>query len=182
MANQRKQPLRHHHYPTNEAEYEAGLAETEAEYQAKLAATEEKYEDEIEEVEESAKKQAQRYILWGSLSVIVNITMFYIFYNMLGIEYQLANFMAWVLSVQCAFWVDRILVFKHQSAHPVREMGTFYGTRVVTYVLESLILWLGISVLGVHGVITKIVGHGLAVVGNFFFSKLVVFRNKKPNA
>ncbi|VDG20220.1 GtrA family protein [Lactiplantibacillus mudanjiangensis] len=178
MDKQDKSVLRHDHYPANAAEYEAELTETETEYEAKLEATEEAYTEKLEAVEESAKKQAQRYILWGSLSVIVNISMFYVFYRMLGIEYQIANFMAWVLSVQCAFWVDRMIVFKHQSSHPFREMGTFYGTRVVTYILESAILWIGISLLGIPGTFTKIIGHGLAVVGNFFLSKLVVFRKK----
>lgn len=163
-----EQPLRHHHYPKTEAEYEAELTETEVEYEQK-----------IEAVEEKTQVQALRYILWGSISVVVNVGVFYLGYHVLGIEYQIANLIAWVISVQCSFWIDRIFVFKHKSKYPFQEMGKFYGTRIVTYLIESLILFLGISLLGMPGTITKVIGNGLALVGNFFFSKLFVFRNHK---
>ena len=123
-----------------------------------------------------ARQQAVRYLLWGLISVFVNLGAFYVGYRLLGIEYQVANLIAWALGVQCAFWVDRVLVFKHKSARPFHEMGKFYVTRIATYLVESLVLWVGISLLGIPGTWTKIIGQGLAIVGNFFFSKLVVFR------
>lgn len=160
-------PLQHNHYPATESEYEAELTETEAEF-----------EQQLEAVEEKAHKQVQRYIIFGSLSVIVNLVMFYLFYNMMGIEYQIANLMAWVLSVQTSFWIDKKLVFKHESPHVFRDMGKFYGTRVFTYILEAAIMYVGISLLTFHGTITKIIAHGLAVIGNYFFSKMFIFNNK----
>ena len=160
-------PLRHHHYPETEAEYEAELTETENEFA-----------EQLEEVEEKAHKQIQRYLLWGSLSVVVNIAMFYLFNSIFGVEYQISNLLAWVFSVQTAFWVDKLLVFKHASDHPFRDMGKFYGTRIFTYILEAVILYVGISLLSFHPTITKVIGHGLAVIGNYFFSKWFIFNNK----
>jgi len=123
-----------------------------------------------------ARQQAVRYLLWGLISVVVNLGAFYVGYRLLGITYQVANLIAWALGVQCAFWVDRILVFKHHSSRPFHEMGKFYVTRVATYLVESMVLWIGISLLGIPGTWTKVIGQVIAIVGNFFFSKLVVFR------
>ena len=162
-----KTPLRHDHYPTTEAEYEAELTETEAEF-----------EEQLEEVEDKVHGQVQRYLLFGALTVVVNIALFYFLSHTLGIEYQLANFIDWLLVVQGSFWLDRTFVFKHKSNTPFREMGTFYSTRVATYVIEFILLWLGISIIGANGTITKIISHAVAVTVNYFLSMKVVFKHK----
>ncbi|MCI1553649.1 MAG: GtrA family protein [Levilactobacillus sp.] len=165
------QPLRHDHYPASKEEYEAELTETENEYAAQLQA-----------VEDKVQGQAARYLLFGAISVVINITLFYLFYHTFGIEYQLANFIDWVISVQCSFWLDRTFVFKHKSDKPMREMGTFYMTRIATFLLETVILFLGISWLNANGTMTKVIGHAIALVLNFFLSKKLVFKNQPAPA
>ncbi|WP_143462269.1 GtrA family protein [Levilactobacillus enshiensis] len=169
------QPLRHDHYPTSQEEYEAELTETEHEYAAKIEAAKEQVEDKVQ-------GQISRYLLFGAISVVINITLFYLFYHTFGIEYQLANFIDWLISVQCSFWLDRTFVFKHKSDKPVKEMGTFYMTRVATFLLETVILFLGISWMNLNGTITKVVGHAIALVLNFFLSKKLVFKNQPAPA
>lgn len=74
-------PLRHNHYPSTESEYEAELTETENEFA-----------EQLEEVEEKAHKQIQRYLLWGSLSVVVNIAMFYLFNSILALNIKFLTY------------------------------------------------------------------------------------------
>lgn len=136
----------------------------------------EEKKEQIAAIKKNDRDQAQRYIVWGVVTVLINLSIFYILAHTLNVEYQVANFVAWFLSVQCSFWFEKILVFHHESKHVVKDLSKFYGTRILTFLIESVILWLGISVLGFHEVITKIIGHGLAVLGNYFLSKLVVFK------
>ncbi|WP_241685243.1 GtrA family protein [Companilactobacillus metriopterae] len=124
------------------------------------------------------RNQAIRYILWGLISVAVNFAVYYITYNVLGIEYQMANGITWVIAVQVAFWVDRVKVFEHHSQYVYREMGKFYATRIVTYFIEALILWLLVSVIGSPMLLAKVFGQVGAIVGNFLFSKWFVFQSK----
>jgi len=124
------------------------------------------------------RNQAVRYILWGLIGVAINFAVFYVTYHVFSMEYLIANGIAWVIAVQVSFWVDRFKVFDHHSNHVYREMGKFYGTRVITYVVEAVILWLLLSVLGTSAVLAKILGQVGAITGNFFFSKLYVFRKK----
>lgn len=136
---------------------------------------------ELTSARKQTRNQAIRYILWGLISVVVNFLTFYLMNRVLKVEYQIANATAWIVSVQVAFWVDRLLVFKHTSHHPFREMGKFYGTRLMTYLIETFVLWIGISLISLNPVATKIVGQACALIGNFFLSKLVVFRNKEAH-
>lgn len=129
-------------------------------------------------IKESTGKQAVRYLLWGLLSVIVNFGTFFILYHTMHLNYQFANIVAWFLGVQVGFWVDRVIVFRHKSNTAFREMLAFYGTRILTFLIETATLWVGISVLSANGTGSKIVGQILAIIGNFVLSKFFIFKNK----
>ncbi|CAJ1189538.1 teichoic acid glycosylation protein [Companilactobacillus crustorum] len=124
-------------------------------------------------------KQAVRYLLWGLLSVVVNFGTFFILYHALHLNYQFANIVAWFLGVQVGFWIDRIIVFRHKSNTAFKEMLAFYGTRILTFLIESATLWVGISLLSANGTGSKVVGQILAIVGNYILSKFFIFKNKK---
>ncbi|HIY92594.1 GtrA family protein [Companilactobacillus sp. HBUAS56275] len=127
---------------------------------------------------ESDGKQAVRYLLWGLLSVVVNFGTFFILYRVLKANYQIANVIAWFLGVQVGFWVDRIIVFRHKSNTAFKEMLAFYGTRILTFLIESATLWIGISLLSANGTGSKVVGQILAIVGNYILSKFFIFKNR----
>lgn len=129
-------------------------------------------------IEESNSKQVVRYILWGLISVVVNFGTFFILYHTLHLNYQFANIVAWFLGVQVGFWIDRIIVFRHKSNTAFREMLAFYGTRILTFLIESATLWVGISLLSANGTGSKLVGQFLAIVGNYVLSKFFIFKNK----
>ncbi|MFD1472407.1 GtrA family protein [Companilactobacillus mishanensis] len=127
---------------------------------------------------ESNGKQAVRYVLWGSISVVVNFITFVSLNHVLHVNYQVANLIACIIGVQVGFWIDREIVFRHKSNSALREMAMFYATRVVTYFVEAGTLWIGVSLLSGDATVTKVCGQVLALTGNFLFSKLVIFKNK----
>lgn len=127
---------------------------------------------------ESNSKQLVRYLLWGLLSVVVNFGTFYILYHTIHMNYQVANIIAWFLGVQVGFWVDRVIVFHHKSNSAFQEMLAFYATRILTFLIETATLWIGISVLSANGTCSKLVGQFLAIVGNYVLSKFFIFKNR----
>ena len=124
------------------------------------------FSDQEDVIEESTLKQSIRYVLWGLISVVVNIGTFSLLYQVGHLNYQVA------------FWIDREIVFRHKSRTVVPEMMAFYGTRVFTYFVEAFTLWVGISVLTANGTASKVVGQFLAIVFNFIFSKFFIFKNR----
>lgn len=134
--------------------------------------------EELPEKKDSTGKEAVRYLLWGLLSVVVNFGTFFLLYHTMHLNYQFANIVAWFLGVQVGFWVDRIIVFHHKSNTAFREMLAFYGTRILTFLIETATLWIGISVFSADGTGSKIVGQILAITGNYALSKFFIFKNK----
>lgn len=83
----------------------------------------------------------------------------------------------WTAGVIFAYPTNRKFVFKSKNPNIIQEVGKFVASRVSTLILEIVIRqvfgWLGINVY-----VTTIVAAVLVIIGNYVFSKLLVFRKK----
>ena len=83
----------------------------------------------------------------------------------------------WTAGVIFAYPTNRKFVFKSKNPNIIQEAGKFVASRVSTLVLEIVVRqvfgWLGINVY-----VTIIVAAVLVIIGNYVFSKLLVFRKK----
>ena len=83
----------------------------------------------------------------------------------------------WTAGVIFAYPTNRKFVFKSKNPNIIQEAGKFVASRVSTLVLEIVVRqvfgWLGINVY-----VTTIVAAVLVIIGNYVFSKLLVFRKK----
>lgn len=120
--------------------------------------------------------QVGRYVVWGIVTVIFNVYLFYLLYTKANMNYQLANIIDWFFTVIFAFIVNKLFVFKSKSTALFKEIISFFGTRVLSLVLELILLWLFISILTINPTISKIIGHGVALVLNYFLSKLLFMK------
>ena len=83
----------------------------------------------------------------------------------------------WTAGVIFAYPTNRKFVFKSKNPNIIQEAGKFVASRVSTLILEIVVRqvfgWLGINVY-----VTTIVAAVLVIIGNYVFSKLLVFRKK----
>lgn len=83
----------------------------------------------------------------------------------------------WTAGVCFAYPTNRKFVFKSKDPNIFAECRRFVAGRIFTLVLEILVRqimgWIGINVF-----ITTIVTAVLVIIGNYVFSKLLVFRKK----
>ena len=83
----------------------------------------------------------------------------------------------WTAGVIFAYPTNRKFVFKSKNPNIIQEAGKFVASRVSTLILEIVVRqvfgWLGINVY-----VTTIVAAILVIIGNYVFSKLLVFRKK----
>ncbi len=83
----------------------------------------------------------------------------------------------WTAGVLFAYPTNRKFVFKSKESNLLKEFGTFVASRIVTLILEIVMRqvfgWLKVNVY-----VTTIVVAVLVIVGNYIFSKLVVFKKK----
>jgi len=138
------------------------------------------------------------YLIFGVLTTVVNFIVYYILphneapmfsidifgYTLDVSEWLIANVAAWVAAVVFAFVVNKIFVFedKNNSFKAVmRQIWQFVSVRIVSFVLETVLMWVLIDIIHMSTNIAKIPVAVLTVVINYIASKLFIFRKKSKN-
>lgn len=127
-------------------------------------------------------KDVLAYLIFGGLTTLVNMVVFFITNNLGHWNYQVANVMAWFLSVLFAYLTNRVWVFhSHFTTFRALERETvkFFSARAATLVIDAGIMWIGVSLLQQNAMLTKLVDQVVVVIANYFFSKWFVFRKTK---
>ena len=84
-----------------------------------------------------------------------------------------------VSGIAFAYPTNRRWVFQSKNPNILAEFVSFVGSRAATWSLGWLLNMLLVNVLGVSVFISTVVVGVLVVIGNYVFSKLLVFRKKK---
>lgn len=95
--------------------------------------------------------------------------------------YQLANFLAWLLSVLFAFITNKLWVFESKFTTVksfLIEMWWFFFYRIISLGFDAGIMFIGISLLHANGLLTKLVDQVVIVLLNYFFSKFLIFKKR----
>ncbi len=137
-------------------------------------------------------KEPILYILFGALTTLVNILVYYVVADIASVYYLIANVVAWVASVLFAFVTNKLFVFESKSwkgAIVVPELGGFFLARVATGVVDMALMWLLVDVLLWREVVldigivicsgemfAKVLVNVIVIVLNYVASKLWIFR------
>ena len=125
------------------------------------------------------------YLIFGVLTTLVNFAAYHICYTKLQFPNLVSNTIAWILSVLFAFITNKIWVFKSKSFQTelvLRELITFVVSRLSTWLLETVIMIVGVDILKGYWLIAKVIASVLVVILNYVFSKLFIFRKNNENA
>lgn len=121
------------------------------------------------------------YGIFGVLTTIVNIVTYNYCYNHLSIGNTLSNIVAWILAVTFAYLTNKVWVFDSKSWKwevLKREVVAFISCRLATGILDIVIMFVCVDVLGLHALLMKIISNVLVIILNYIFSKLVIFKKK----
>ena len=120
-------------------------------------------------------------MFFGGLTFIVSIGSYAFFEISIKVEPLIANIFSWILAVLFAYITNRIWVFENTArdfADICKEISSFFGGRIVTLVIEEIILYVGIEILSVNSIVVKVIGQIIVIVSNYFISKVLVFRSR----
>ena len=127
-------------------------------------------------------KKYQSFILYGIfgvLTTIVNLVAYHLCYYRAGMSNTLSNVIAWILAVTFAYLTNKVWVFKSRSwSFPVlrREVPAFFSCRLATGILDLVIMYICVDILGWHAMLMKVVSNVLVIILNYIFSKLIIFK------
>lgn len=126
------------------------------------------------------------YLFWGVVTTVVNIVVFQFLSSGIHWNYQLANVIAWFLSVLVAYFTNKVWVFgSHYSTVKafLKEFFWFYFYRGLTLIMDVIIMYVGISLLKfdspIQQLIVKIIDNVIVVIANYIFSKWLIFHDNR---
>lgn len=128
-------------------------------------------------------KEIIRYLIVGGLTTVVSLSSYYIFVLTIlnpdsALQLQVANILSWIVAVTFAYVTNRIFVFRSERKDLLHEAAAFYSSRVVTLLLDMIIMFFMVTLLHFNDKITKLVVQVVVTIGNYVLSKLFVFKNK----
>ena len=125
------------------------------------------------------------YLIVGGLTTLISLAVKYgLLFTILdasnAIELQVAVIISWIIAVAFAYFANRIFVFHSKSKQYLKEVSGFVAGRIATLVMEMVIMWFFVTLLGLDSnlwvIIWTIVAQIVVVVGNYIISKLFVFK------
>ena len=133
------------------------------------------------------------YLFFGGVATLLNLVLFAAFQFAFGTDFAtgVGNVLDNAICILFAYWTNRTFVFrsKNTGRAALAEFGQFVSCRLATMVLDQLIIWLGVSVLGAsiafaaaNGQLwamgVKLFSQVVVIVSNYVFSKLFIFKKK----
>lgn len=125
--------------------------------------------------------QALRYIASSGIAFIIDYILLLAFEALLSnivIAMEIAAVLAWLISSQINFWINRTWVFKSKKS-PLPELGGYYALAAVSFSVKTFILLeLMVRALSIPLAIAKPIAEILMFAANFVVQKLLIFKKK----
>ena len=120
------------------------------------------------------------YVIFGILTTVCNFVVYFMATRLFYLSIEIANILGWFLSVLFAYVTNRQYVFQSEECGKsiIRELLSFYGSRLFTGLLDFGGMWLFADYLKFNDMITKVVLNVIIIVLNFILSKFLVFQKK----
>lgn len=122
------------------------------------------------------------YLFFGVVTTIINIVSYALLARVLKIDYVISNIVAWLLAVIVAFITNKLYVFKDGAdtkKGKFIEICKFFLLRVVTLLIDMLIMYVGISALHLDDILMKCIANVVVIITNYLFSKYLIFVKNK---
>ena len=126
-------------------------------------------------------KEVVMYLIFGVLTTVVSLVSYYlltltIFNPDNAILLQVANVLSWIISVLFAYITNRKFVFESKNNNILKEVSSFFGSRLITLLFDMLIMFVGVTLLKGNDKFIKVISQVIVIVSNYIFSKLFVFK------
>lgn len=124
------------------------------------------------------------YLIVGLLTTLVSLSTYFICTHTFlnpenAFEIQIANLISWFFSVTFAYITNRIFVFKSQSKNYIKEIFSFFTSRMATLLMDMGIMFFIVTLMHCNDGIGKLISQVVVIVANYVLSKVFVFKGEK---
>ena len=124
-------------------------------------------------------KEIILYVIFGVLTTIVNLIAYYLFSNIININYLISNAIDWIISVVFAYITNKFFVFNSSYINKdviIEEFIKFMNCRLISGLSEVVLLFLFVDLLLMNDIVAKLIIGVLVALINFIFSKVFIFK------
>lgn len=130
-----------------------------------------------------SRPMASKLFSFASIGVVnaaIDLAVFTLSYNVLGIPLVLANILAWLVAVSCSYVMNSRFTFQAESGGVLKRKDylSFVLSGTLGVAANTLTLVILSRIMPVLG--AKLVAIAVSFVVNFTMSHFVVFRRKTP--
>ncbi len=121
------------------------------------------------------------YLIVGVLTTVVSLGTYFICVHTFldatnSVELQIANVISWIFAVIFAYVTNRIFVFKSKNKNYLKEITSFFTSRVLTLLMDMLVMFLFVTIFHGSDTIGKLISQVIVTIANYLFSKIFVFK------
>lgn len=118
-----------------------------------------------------------RYLIGGSTSAAVNLTIFYLLNSVSGVHYITSSVIAFVVAFFVSLTFHKFWTFQDHSTENMHIQGFFYLlSSLFGLSLNTLILYICVDYFGLLPLVGQIIAGGLTACCTFFISKYLIFK------
>lgn len=120
------------------------------------------------------------YVIFGVLTTLVSLVTYYLCSKVFHIYYLVSSVISFIISVLFAYVTNKIYVFKSDAkgSKVLKELFSFVSSRILSFIIENVILVILVSVIKLDDMISKIIVQIIVIILNYILSKLVFLRSK----
>jgi putative flippase GtrA len=119
--------------------------------------------------------QLVKFCAVGASGYVVNLCVFAVCFEVLGLHHLLAATVAFVVAVTNNFWWNRHWTFKAGSGHAGFQAARFFTVSIIAFLLAASVLELLVSVAGVPELAAQALSIAAATPVNFIGNKMWSF-------
>ncbi len=126
-------------------------------------------------------KEGLMYLFFGGLTFFLSLFLFWFMDSVMHINEVVNNSIDWGICVAFQFFTNRTWVFDGKVDNTkdfLKQAGSFTAGRLFTLVVEDLLIFIFITLLGWPKMPVKLGATFVVIALNYVISKLIVFRKK----
>lgn len=118
------------------------------------------------------------YLFWGACTTTVSVISFVAAHMCFNVNELAANLISWFFAVSFAYITNKIRVFRSsvKGLEILREIFLFFSSRMMTLLLEEIIMAIFAVKLSFNGMAVKTVCQFVVLVTNYIISKFITFK------
>lgn len=127
----------------------------------------------VSEKKENLFVQIFKFVIVGGIATIIDWAVYYVLYNYAHMDPLVANILSFAVSVTYNYIASVRWVFDvKKDKNKIRMLIEFLVFSIMGLILTEILLWLGISKLGMNAMVAKIIATAIVMVFNFITRKL----------